>query len=39
MEPDEYMEISTRFGEIMTSLEGIDAALIDKLGARCHSAV
>jgi len=39
MKTDEYMEITAKLGECMSLLEDIEAVLIDKLGARCHSAV
>ena len=39
MKSDEYLEITARLGEIMTSLEDLETVLIDKLGPRCQSVV
>ncbi len=39
MKPDEYLEISTKLSEIMVTLEDVETVLIDRFGARCHTAV
>jgi hypothetical protein len=39
MKPDEYLEISAKFSEIMATLEDLETVLIDRFGARCHTAV
>jgi hypothetical protein len=39
MKPDEYLEISAKLSEIMATLEDVETVLIDRFGARCHTAV
>jgi hypothetical protein len=39
MKPDEYLEISAKFSEIMATLEEVETELISKFGDRCHTAV
>jgi hypothetical protein len=39
MKPDEYLEISAKLSEIMSTLEDVETVLIDRFGARCHTAV
>ena len=39
MKPDEYLEISAKLSEIMAALEDVETILIDRFGARCHTAV
>jgi hypothetical protein len=39
MKVDEYLEISAKLSEIMSALEDVETVLIDRFGARCHTAV
>ena len=39
MKPDEYLDISAKLSEILTALEDLETVLIDRFGARCHTAV
>jgi hypothetical protein len=39
MKPDEYLEISAKLSEIMAAFEDLETVLIDRFGARCHTAV
>jgi hypothetical protein len=39
MKPDEYLEISAKLSEIMATLEDLETVLIDRFGARFHTAV
>ena len=39
MKPDEYLEISAKLSEIMSTLEDVETLLIDRFGAKCHTAV
>jgi hypothetical protein len=39
MNPDEYLEISSKLSDILTTLEDVETVLIDRFGARCHAAV
>ena len=39
MKQDEYLDISAKLSDILTTLEDVETVLIDRFGARCHAAV
>ena len=39
MKVDEYLEISAKLSQIISALEDVETVLIDRFGARCHTAV
>ena len=39
MKADEYLEIAAKLSEILATLEEVETVLIDRLGARRHTAV
>ena len=39
MKADEYLEFAAKLSEIMATLEEVETVLIDRFGARCHTAI
>ena len=39
MKIEEYHELTTKLGQTMSFLEDLETILVDRFGARCHSAV
>ena len=39
MKIDEYQDLTSKLGQTMSFLEDLETILIDRFGARCHSAV